>query len=93
MTEESKTMTTPEGYTIAFNERESVEINLNISKDTMELLETIAGKKDLSVISIIKFFISKGIRDFEPELAKNSAIKRFKNRKNIEENLEVDLAA
>ena len=93
MTGESKTTTTSEGYTIAFNEHESVEINLNISKETMAILEVIAGKKDLSVISIIKFFISKGIRDLEPELAKNSVIKRFKNRKNIKENLEVDLAA
>ena len=93
MTGESKTTTTPEGYTISFNEHESVEINLNISKETMAILEVIAGKKDLSVISIIKFFISKGIRDLEPELAKNSVIKRFKNRKNIKENLEVDLAA
>ena len=93
MTEENKTVTTPEGYKITFNEHESVEINLNMSKDTMEILEVIAEKKNLSVISIIKFFISKGIRDLEPELANNSAVKRFKNRKNVEKNLEVDLAA
>jgi hypothetical protein len=84
---------TPEGHKLTFYDRESVEINLNLAKDTLELLEEIAKKKDLSVISIIKFFISKGIRDLEPELAKKSAIKRFKNRKGVEENLEVDLAA
>ena len=93
MTDESKTTMTPESYTLTFNERESVEINLNISKETMEILEVIAAKKDLSVTSIIKFFISKGVRDLEPELAKNNAVKRFRNRKNIEENSEVDLAA
>ncbi len=93
MTEENKTLTTPEGYTLTLRERESVEINLNLAKDTLELLEEIAKKKDLSVISIIKFFISKGIRELEPELAKKSAIKRFKNRKGVEENLEADLAA
>ena len=93
MTDESKTTATPEGDTLTFNERESVEINLNISKDTMEILEVIAAKKDLSVTSIIKFFISKGVRDLEPELTKNNAVKRFRNRKNVKENLEVDLVS
>jgi hypothetical protein len=93
MKEKNNTLITPEGHKITFYDRESVEINLNIPKDTMELLEEIAQKRDLSVISIIKFFISKGIRELEPELAKKNAIKRFKNRKGVEENLEVDLAA
>jgi hypothetical protein len=93
MNEKNNTLTTPEGHKLTFYERESVEINLNLAKDTLELLEEIAKKKDLSVISVIKFLISKGIRDLEPELAKKSAIKRFKNRKNVEEKLEVDLAA
>ena len=93
MPKENKTLVTPEGYTLTFYNGESVEINLSISKDTFETLEQIAQKKDLSVESVIKFFISKGIRDLEPELAKKNAIKRFKNRKGVEENLEVDLAA
>jgi hypothetical protein len=93
MNKKNNTLITPEGHKLTFYERESVEINLNIPKDTIELLEEIAKKKDLSVISIIKFFISKGIRELEPELAKKSAIKRFKNRKGVEENLEVDLVA
>jgi hypothetical protein len=93
MNEKNNTLITPEGHKLTFYERESVEINLNLAKDTLELLEEIAKKKDLSVISVIKFFISKGIRDLEPELAKKTAIKRFRNRKGVEENLEVDLAA
>jgi hypothetical protein len=93
MNEKNNTLITPEGHKLTFYERESVEINLNLAKDTLELLEEIAKKKDLSVISVIKFLISKGIRDLEPELAKKTAIKRFKNRKGVEENLEVDLAA
>ena len=94
MTEVNKTLKTPEGYTITFPESESVELSLNISKDTMELLEEIARKRDLNVISVIKFFISKGLRDLEPELAKESALKRFKSRKKFkEENAEVDLVA
>ncbi len=93
MPKENKTLVTPEGYTLTFYDRESVELNLSISKDTFEILEQIAEKRDLSVESVIKFFISKGIRDLEPELAKKNAIKRFKNRKGVEENIEVDLAA
>ncbi len=93
MSEKNNTLITPEGHKLTFYDRESVEINLNLAKDTLELLEEIAKKKDLSVISVIKFFISKGIRELEPELAKKTAIKRFKNRKAVEENLEVDLAA
>ncbi len=93
MQEENKTLITPEGYTITFYNRESVEVNLNISKDTFEVLATIAKKKELSVESVIKFFIGKGLRETEPELAAELAVKRFKSRKKTGENLEVDLAA
>jgi hypothetical protein len=93
MIEENKVLTTTEGYTLTFRERESEEIAINLSKDTIKILEEIAKKKDLSVISVIKFFISKGIRELEPELAKKTAIKRFKNRKGVDETLEIDLAA
>lgn len=93
MREENKTLVTPEGYTITFYERESVEVNLNISKDTFEILAQIAEKKDLSVESVIKFFIGKGLRETEPELAKKLAVKRFESRKKTEDNSEVDLAA
>ena len=86
MKEENKTLTTPEGYTITFRERESVERSLNISKDTLKLLEEIANKKNLTITSVIKFFISKGVRDLEPELAKELAIKRFKSRKRMKIN-------
>jgi len=89
MPKENKTLVTPEGYTLTFYNQKSVELNLSISKDTFEVLEQIAKKRDVSVESVIKFFISKGIRDLEPELAKKNAIKRFKNRKGVEENLEV----
>ena len=93
MQEESKTSVISEGQTITFRERESVEIEINISKDTFELLEEVAKKRDLSVISLIKLFIGKGLRDLEPELTKELALKRFKSRKGLEEKVEIDLAA
>jgi len=93
MQKENKTLVTPEGQTITFHETESVEINLNISKDTLETLEMIAKKRDLSIASLLKLFIGKGLRDLEPELAQELALKKFRTRKVVEENLEVDLAA
>ncbi len=93
MQKENKTLVTPEGQTITFHETESVEINLNISKDTLETLERIAQKRDLSIASLLKLFIGKGLRDLEPELAQELALKKFRTRKVFEENLEVDLAA
>lgn len=93
MQEENKTLITPEGYKITFYEQESVEVNLNVSKDTFEVLAEIGKKKDLSVESVIKFFIGKGLRETEPELAKKLAVKRFESRKKMKDNSEVDLAA
>jgi hypothetical protein len=93
MSEENKKLITPEGHTITFQASESVEIKINIAKDTLEALEEIAKKRDLSVISLIKLFIGKGMRDLEPEMVKKLAVKRFKSRKNSTENTEIDLAA
>jgi hypothetical protein len=94
MREKNKTLVTPEGYTITFRERESVEIKLNIPKDVLETLEAIAQKKNLSVESVLKFFIGQGLRkELDPTSAKELALKRLKSRKDSEENSEIDLAA
>ena len=93
MREKNKTLVTPEGYTITFRERESVEIKLDIPKDVLETLETIAQKKNLSVESVIKFFIGQGLRkELDQQSAKELALKRLKSRKVSEENWVVDLA-
>ena len=92
MQEKNKTLVTPEGYTIAFRERESVEVKINIPKDVLECLEAIAKKKNLSVESVLKFFIGKGLRnELDEKSAKKLFQKRMKSRKIVEENLEVDL--
>ncbi len=85
MQEKNKTLITPESHSITFRESESVEIEINISKDTFELLEEIGEKRDLSPVSLIKLFIGKGLRDLEPELTNKLALKRFKSRKGTEE--------
>jgi hypothetical protein len=93
MRKENKTLTTPEGHTLTFSDRASVEIKLDIPKDTLEVLKEIAKRKSLSVESVIKFFIGKGLRETEPELASELAVKRFKSRKNLTGEQEADLVA
>ncbi len=93
MQKECKTLITPEGHKITFRERKSVEVTLDISVDTMEILKEIAKEKELSVESVLKFFISKGLRETAPELSAKRAIERFRSRKVEKTKKEVDLAA
>jgi hypothetical protein len=94
MRKKNKTLVTPEGYTITFRERESVEIKLDIPKDVLETLEAIAQKKNLSVESVLKFFIGQGLRkELDLTSTKELALKRLQSRKDSEENSEIDLAA
>ncbi len=92
MQKENKTLITPEGHKITFRERKSVEVTLNISTDTMELLKEIAKEKELSVESVLKFFISKGLRETNPEVSAKRAIERFRSRKAETAKIDVDLA-
>lgn len=94
MQEKNKTLTTPEGFKLQFSERESAKITLNIPKDVLETLQTIADKKEMSVESVLKFFIGQGLRkELDPKSTKELMKKRLNSRKKIEENSEVDLAA
>lgn len=94
MREKNKTLVTPEGFELRFYERESTEITLNIPKEVLETLEEIANKKDMSVESVLKFFISKGLRnELDPKSAKELMMKRLNSRKNIKEAKNVELAA
>lgn len=94
MREKNKTLVTPEGYRLTFRERESVEVKLNIPKDVLEHLQEIADKKDISVESVLKFFIGQGLRkESSVNFVKESALKRLKSRKVSSKAADVDLAA
>jgi len=93
MQKENRTLITPEGHKITFRERKSVEATLEISADTMEMLKEIAKEKNLSVESVLKFFISKGLRETAPEMSAKRAIERFRSRKVEKPKNKVDLAA
>ena len=84
----------PEGFELKFYERESAEVTLNIPKDVLKTLQEIADKKDMSVESVLKFFIGQGLRkELDSKSASELMRKRLKSRKNIEESADVDLAA
>lgn len=94
MHEKNRTLVTPEGYKLSFRERESAEIKLNIPKDVLASLEKIAVEKNLSIESVLKFFISQGLRtESAKNAAKESVVKRLKDRKSVEEKVDIDLAA
>ena len=94
MRQPNKVLIMPEGFELKFYERESVKVTLNIPKDVLKTLQEIADKKDMSVESVLKFFIGQGLRkELDPQSAKELMRKRLKSRKNIEESADVDLAA
>ena len=77
-----------------FYPRETKTVSLRLSADVVDLVEKIAKGRDMSFESILKFFISQGLRAaLSPQEAKEFALKRLKSRKGSEENLDVDLAA
>ncbi len=77
-----------------FYDRESIDITLNLSKDVVETLKKLATKKDLSVESVLKYFIGKGLRqELSPQETTELARKRLKSRKGPTEAVKIDLAA
>ncbi len=93
MMNNSKEIITEEGYVLRPYPEEKEEVTISIPKLTYQALEKIAERKDLSLKAIIKFYISHGMRqDLTNDEAKELTLKRLKNRKGVEENLEVDLA-
>lgn len=94
MMNNSKEIITEEGFVLKPYPEEKEEVTISIPKLTYQALEKIAERKDLSLKAIIKFYISQGMRqDLTNEESKELTLKRLKNPKGVEENLEVDLAA
>jgi hypothetical protein len=62
MSEESKTVVTPEGYTLRYHDQETVELNLEIPVKVMKSLQKVAEKRKLPLEAIIKFYIGQGLR-------------------------------
>ena len=94
MKKDKKEIITEEGFTLKFYPRETKTVELEISTDTLEALKNKAKERDLSLESLLKFYVGQGLRqDLTQEEAKELALKRFKSRKGVEEKQEADLAA
>ena len=94
MKKDKKEIITEEGFTLKFYPRETEEITLEISADTLETLKRKAKEKDLSLKALFKFYIGQGLRqDLSEEEAKKLALNRLKSRKGLQTASEVDLAA
>jgi post-segregation antitoxin (ccd killing protein) len=86
---------TEEGFVLKFYPRETKNISINISVDTLEVIEKKAKERDMSVSALLKFYINQGLReDLTDKESSELAIKRFRNRKKVKEEKEdVDLVA
>jgi hypothetical protein len=88
-----KEIVTEEGFVLKPYPRETREVSVNISVDTIVLLEKKAKERDMPLKALIKFFISQGLRqEMTPQEASELFRKRMKSRKGVEE-LEADLVA
>jgi hypothetical protein len=84
---------TEEGFVLKPYPRKTKEVSINISVDTIELLENVAKRKDLPLKALLKFFISQGLRqELTPQEASELFRMRMKSRKGTEK-FEVDLVA
>jgi hypothetical protein len=89
-----KEIVTEEGFVLKPYPRETKEVSINMSVDTIELLEKKAKERDLSLKALLKFFISQGLRqELTPQEASELFRKRMKSRKGVTKELEVDLVA
>jgi len=55
-------LTTEEGFSLKFRERESEEVALKIPKDVLASLEKVAQKRDMSVHGLLKLYIGQSLR-------------------------------
>ncbi len=93
MKKDKKEIVTEEGFTLKFYPRETKTVELEISVETLEALESKAKERDLPLKALLKFYVGQGLRqDLSQEEAKELALKRFKSRKGAQEEKEVDLA-
>ena len=94
MQRKNKTLGEAESKPMKIYERESVDIKLNIPKDVIESLEKIAKKRDLSVESVLKFFIGQGLRkELGPKETSRLAKERLKAMRDLKKSTDMDLAA
>lgn len=94
MKKDKKEIVTEEGFALKFYPRETKTITLELSADTLDVMEKKAKERDMPLKALLKFYIGQGLRqDLSEEEAKELALKRMKSRKDSKETEEIDLAA
>lgn len=72
----------------------SSNVPVGIPPETLEVLERVAKRKDLSVKGLLKFYIGQGLRqDMSEDEARDLALKRMASRKSAKKSTDIDLAA
>ena len=89
-----KEIMTEEGFVLKSYPRETKDVSLKLSADTLDLLRKKAEEREMPLEALLKFYIGQGLRqDLSKEEAKELALKRLKSRKGSEAISEIDLAA
>jgi transcriptional regulator of met regulon len=69
------------------------EVSISIPLETLEVMEIVAKRKNLSLKSLLKLYVGQGLRqDMSKEEARDLALKRLASRKGGKK-ADVDLAA
>jgi hypothetical protein len=70
------------------------EVSIGVPPETLEVLEMVAKRKDLSLKSLLKLYVGQGLRrDLSEEESRDLALKRMASRKGSKKNTDIDLAA
>lgn len=104
MSEENKTIVTPEGYTLRYREQETTELSLEIPVKALKSLQKIAEKRNLPLEAVIKFYIGQGLRQdlanyFSDDILERTEevlTRRLKSKDEVSEilrEIKLDLAA
>ncbi len=87
-----KEIITEEGFPLKFYPSETRTTTLELSTDTLEMLEKVAKRKALPLKALLKFYVGQGLRnDLSHEEAAELALKRLKSGKGSRTSSEVDL--
>jgi hypothetical protein len=54
--------------------REAEKISISIPKDTLESLQKVAARRDMSVEALLKFYVGKGLRQDLSQAIASSAL-------------------
>jgi hypothetical protein len=72
----------------------SNEISIGIPSETLEVLEMVAKRKDVSLKGLLKLYVGRGLRqDLSEGELRDLALKRMASRKRPKKDEDIDLAA